>query len=497
MLDVGSNTARLVVFRAGRAGALRVLAEWKEVPRLGSDPAPDGSLRDATMERGVAALVRFSRILEEVGPERVLAVATSAVRDAPNAPEFLRRVRAASGFELRILSGAEEARYAYLGVASAWELGSALVCDLGGGSLQIVATSPGRLKNSVSLPLGALRLHRRYLNHDPPKGREFEELREAVREALAASRAAFGGGPYDLIGLGGTVRAMARASIELRAYPIARVHGYRLRARDLEALAELLAEMPADRRRSVPGIGSDRADVVLVGLVLFEELLRAARATEITVSGTGIREGIALEAIGARLPADAEELAHRSVSALAEGIGFDLAEGERLAESATELLEATAGGGGPDPSERRALRVAAWMRGAGAAIDLWRYARHSAYLVRNVPIHGLTLRETLLASLALDGEADAGAAASPAGRKEGLPGRGATDRAIARRLGLFLQAAAGLGPARPRFAHGEGGKTLSVALDRDRAAVVNPRTVEKIRRMLERETGREVVVVGP
>ncbi|MHB8351903.1 MAG: Ppx/GppA phosphatase family protein [Thermoplasmata archaeon] len=494
VLDVGSNTARLVLFRTGRAGGIRAMAEWKEVPRLGLEPAPDGTLREAAMERGVAALVRFGRILDEIGPDRVFAVATSAVRDAPNAAEFLRRVRQASGLELRILSGAEEARYAYLGVASAWELGHALVCDLGGGSLQIVETSPERLKNSVSLPLGALRLHHRYLAHDPPKSREWEELRAAVREALEASLSAFGGGPYELIGLGGTVRAMARAAIELRSYPFPRVHGYALRARDLQALHELLGEMPAERRRSVPGIGSDRADVILVGLVLFEALLRAARAPGITVSGTGIREGIALEAIGAKLPAPADELAHRSVSVLAETVGFDLEEGEQVAEIATELLDLAAGPGGSDPSERRALRVAGWMRGAGTAIDLWRYARHSAYLVRNVPIHGLSPREVLLAALALDGGEEVAPGAG--GKKEGILGRGAADRSTARRLGGYLQAAAWLRPARPRFTVTEAGKTLSVAMDPVRAAMLSPRALEKARKLLEREMDREVVFLG-
>ncbi|MGI0150845.1 MAG: hypothetical protein ACREC5_02785, partial [Thermoplasmata archaeon] len=367
-------------------------------------------------------------------------------------------------------------------------------CDLGGGSLQLVATQAGRLKHSESLPLGALRLDRRYLEHDPPREAELEELRGTVREHLAETLKRFGGGPYRVIGLGGTVRALARASIEMRDYPLPRVHGYVLRDRDVEALADLLGGMPSSRRRAIPGIGADRADVVLAGLVVVEELLRAARAGALTVSGTGIREGVALEAIGAELPAPAEELALRSVSGLAETIGLDLEHGHRVEEIAVRLYELLRGRGGPDPSELKALRVAAWMHDAGIAVDLWRHPRHSAYLVRNVPIAGLDSREVLLASLTIrDTEAESLTAFRGKERLSLLSG---ADRSAARKLGAILQVAEWLQAARPRFSLGDGGKTLNVELDPARAALLSPRATEKARRPLQREFGREVRFLG-
>ena len=130
------------------------------------------------MDRGLTALKRFAQTLSSFGAIRVVGVATSAVRDAPNGREFLSRVQESTGISLRILSGVEEAHYAYLGVASAWELDHDLVCDLGGGSLQIAEVRKGKLQNSVSLPLGVLRLTQRYLEHDPPKPREIQALRE-------------------------------------------------------------------------------------------------------------------------------------------------------------------------------------------------------------------------------------------------------------------------------------------------------------------------------
>ncbi|EQD51431.1 Ppx/GppA phosphatase, partial [mine drainage metagenome] len=172
-----------------------------------------------------------------------LAVATSAVRDAPNGPEFLRAVERSSGLLLRTISGAEEARYGYLGIAGAWELHDDVVCDLGGGSLQLVEVVRGAQRSAVSLPLGVLRLSQRFFEHDPPKKREMEELHDHVRAALKAAFAGFSVKTPGLYAVGGTVRALARAAIDFRAWPIDRVHGYPLFDYDVEALGELLQEM--------------------------------------------------------------------------------------------------------------------------------------------------------------------------------------------------------------------------------------------------------------
>ncbi|EQD67897.1 exopolyphosphatase, partial [mine drainage metagenome] len=142
------------------------------MPRLGAGLAADGRLASEAIARGVAAMERFAGTLEYLGVPKTLAVTTSAVRDAPNAGEFISTVQRTTGILLRILSGSEEARYDYLGVASAWGLSDDLICDLGGGSLQLVQTRAAQIANSVSLPLGVLRVTQRHIDHDPPKDRE-------------------------------------------------------------------------------------------------------------------------------------------------------------------------------------------------------------------------------------------------------------------------------------------------------------------------------------
>jgi len=233
VMDVGSNTARCVVFETSNSGSVRAIYETKDSTRLGSGTSADGSLSPEAMVRGIATVRRFARTIRSLKVPKTLAVATSAIRDAPNGSEFVRDVARATGVTLRTISGTEEARYAYLGIASAWQLSNDLVCDLGGGSLQLAEVRDGRLRNSVSLPLGVLRLSQRFFDHDPPKRREYDALREHVRETLGSVLEAFGGAQYRIFGIGGTVRSLARAAIEFRDYPVRRVHGYPLYEADI------------------------------------------------------------------------------------------------------------------------------------------------------------------------------------------------------------------------------------------------------------------------
>ncbi len=490
VMDIGSNTARCVVFETSRGGAVRAVFETKDAPRLGSGTGPDASLSPEAMVRGIATARRFARIVRSLKVTRTLAVATSAVREAPNGSEFVRDVARATGISLRTISGAEEARYAYLGVASAWQLSNDLVCDLGGGSLQLAEVRNGTLRNSVSLPLGVLRLSQRFFDHDPPKRREYDALRDHVRSTLASVLEAFGGQAYRLFGIGGTVRSLARAAIEFREYPVRRVHGYPLYENDIDALQELLGEMTADRRRSVPGIGSDRADVVLAGIVVFSELLRAVEVDRIVVSGTGIREGIALESLGAKLPAPSELLAERSAAAASESFAFDLSHGQEVADTASSLFEVLARRFEGGPSEALALRVAAWMHDSGVAIDLWNHARHSSYLIQNYPIWGLDQREVLLASMAA--YLHEGTSVPSEWKKEFLPiiQPADLDRAVA--LGAILGAAELLAPVRPRFSLASDGTSLAVSFSTSANTTLPPRWTEKVRKPMERVFDLEV-----
>jgi exopolyphosphatase/guanosine-5'-triphosphate,3'-diphosphate pyrophosphatase len=483
VIDLGSNTARLVLFELGPEGDCRPIAERKEIPRLGRGVGSDLALSPEARARGVAALARFARALSEWGRPSTVGVATSAVRDAPNGAEFLAEVAAATGLNLRALTGAQEARYAAWGVSNAWELGDAAVVDLGGGSLQIVEARGGRLGPTHSLPLGALRLTQSYLEHDPPRRGELDELREAVRSPLRkVERSA---PPIrDLYGVGGTLRALARASVAMREYPLPRAHGYGLGAHDLEALESILFEMPADRRRSVPGIGGDRAEVIVAGLVVVREVLSALGHDRITVSSTGIREGIALDAGGVSLPASAETLARRSVRSAVRRLDGSWEHSHAVERRALAIFDALRPRHELGASEALALSVGAWLHDLGESIELSRHAQHSSYLIQNLPLMGLTHRQVALAALAV--EVHQGDELPERWHRVWRPVLDRADFAAVDRLGTILAVAERLPDLREPDGAKLSGRRLALRFVRAAEGEGRPRGLEKALRRIER-----------
>lgn len=490
VIDVGSNTARLVVFERTAEGGLRALYESKEVPRLGKGIGPDGSLAPDAMERGRATLRRFALHLDRMGNPPLETVATSAIRDAPNGPEFVARVERDTGIRLRVISGEEEGRLAYLGVATAWELRNDLLVDLGGGSLQAVLTRRGALARSESFPLGALRLTQAYLHHDPPKRREVRALRRHVREALAPLRRRAGRArPGRVFGVGGTIRCLARVAIESGRYPLHQTHGFELTRAAVRDLGELMGSVPAAARRELPGMTGHRADVIPAGIVVVEEVLRAVGVPGLIVSGPGIREGLAAEASGIPVPAAADALARRSVTVAQRAFGFSLEHGDAVARTALVFFARLRSRFGWTREDALALEVAGWMHDAGMSVAGWSHEEHSAYLLRAFPFLGLDHRQIALATLAvlqhegpeLPGEA----------RDAWKPVLGRRDRRRAVELGTLLFAAELL-EGTPVAVTVRGG-TIHLRAAHRAAEGLPPRVIERMARAFRRVLRLRVV----
>jgi exopolyphosphatase/guanosine-5'-triphosphate,3'-diphosphate pyrophosphatase len=401
VIDIGSNTIRLVEYEiVGRAG-LRIVRAFKEVPRLARGGDDEGALSREIIESGARAVRRLVAQLPPRPHRTLVAVATSAVRDAPNRERFLDRVESLAGVRPRVLSGTEEGRYAYLGVSGAWMLAYDVVVDLGGGSMQVVRTQRGALGRVISLPIGTVRLTDRFLAHDPPRDREVEALRDHVRELLDDLPDAREGAR--VFAVGGTARALARTSMELTDYPLRSVHGYPLRIKDLKGLTDVLRTMPAKRRRDVPGVDRTRADVIVAGLVALREVADRFDATELIVSAHGIRDGLAQEAAHVPPAVDASDLVERTAVVETRSFNFSLEHGRAVAETALDLFDTVRARDGWGQEERLALHAAALLHDVGSVIDTWNHALHSAYILRHTPVGGLTHRAAALAVIAVSG----------------------------------------------------------------------------------------------
>jgi exopolyphosphatase/guanosine-5'-triphosphate,3'-diphosphate pyrophosphatase len=293
-IDLGTNSTRLLVADVEN-DRLEEVVRRLTITRLGEGVDERRRLLPAPIARVRNCLTDYRREAEELGATRVLAIATSAVRDAENGEAFLGEIEWSYGFTTRLLDGQEEAALMVRGVASGRDsLEDVLVVDIGGGSTELVLVSSGRARSSTSLDVGCVRLTERFLRSDPPSSGELEAAAAHVRSLLPELH------PLDAIGVAGTVTTVATLDQGLEEYDPQLTHGYRLGRDAVERELRRLAACTLEERLRVPGIEPGRAPVIVGGLVVLREVLDAYGLAEIEVSERDILHGAAFAA--AELP---------------------------------------------------------------------------------------------------------------------------------------------------------------------------------------------------
>jgi exopolyphosphatase/guanosine-5'-triphosphate,3'-diphosphate pyrophosphatase len=297
--DLGTNSTRLLVADLGPDGRLTEVDRRTKVTRLGDGVDASGRLADDAIERVLETLADYRRVADEHGAARSVAVATSAARDADNGEAFQRAVRARSGFDIRTISGDEEARLTFLGATAGRDGAAAtLVIDIGGGSTEYVVGRPGGPPDfHVSTRLGSVRQTERHIATDPPAREELEALARAAREIVTADTpAAVREGVGEGIAVAGTATSLAAIDLELEPYEPARVHGHRLTVDACEGMLDRLAAVPLAERREVRGLHPDRAPTIVAGAVIMLESMRAFGLESVEASEADILHGAALMA---------------------------------------------------------------------------------------------------------------------------------------------------------------------------------------------------------
>jgi exopolyphosphatase/guanosine-5'-triphosphate,3'-diphosphate pyrophosphatase len=299
VVDLGTNSTRLLVADV-RDGRLTELDRRTNVTRLGEGVDATGRLADAAMERVFGALTGYRQAVDHHGAERVVAVATSAVRDSANGERFRAELRERFGIDARTISGDEEARLTFLGATTGRPAGGrTVVIDIGGGSTELVVGSPGEPPEfHVSTQAGSVRQTERHLPSDPVPDGELAELRDEVREiATAAVPEDVRAGAEHGIAVAGTATSLAAIDQRLDPYDPERVDGYELTLEAVERMLRELAALPLDERRSVPGLHPDRAPTIVGGAAILAESMRAFGLDAVETSEADILHGAALTAV--------------------------------------------------------------------------------------------------------------------------------------------------------------------------------------------------------
>ncbi len=301
VVDIGTNSTRLLLADVAADGSITELARRSEVTRLGVGVDSSGVLSEEAMARVFATLDDYSAMIEKLGgADKRRAVLTSATRDAANGGEFTQQVAERYQLDARAIPGEQEAQLSFLGATSGRDPddGSQIVVvDIGGGSTELIIGHGRTVGFHVSTQLGVVRQSERHIVHDPPTTAEIDELNAEIDEVLAA------GVPQaerehvtTIIAVAGTATSMAAIDLELEPYDPEAVHGYRVSLQRCREIAARMASMPEAERREVAGLHPDRAPTILAGTQILVRVIEAFGLDEVEVSEHDILYGVALDA---------------------------------------------------------------------------------------------------------------------------------------------------------------------------------------------------------
>lgn len=430
-MDIGTNSIRLAVVEVRGGFNWNVLALQKQVVRLGEGEFDDHGaaasrgrkaenghyLTHDAIARGALVCARFAEVARGFGAERIVALATAAVREAINQEEFVDRVRELADLDVRVISGQEEARLIYLGVASGVDIPkgkNALFLDIGGGSTELIVGDNSNYYFLDSLKIGAIRLTAERVP-DTAKvitPAVWAGLQRHVRSTLApAIRAISAAGFQVMYGSSGTAQNIAEIVAHSSSTPVpTSFRNYSLALADIQAVTRKLCSLSIDQRRRVPGINPERADIIIGGSAILQTVMESVEATSIQISDRGLREGIVFDyllreasdggdghataAVGAR---------RRSIQHLMRATGVDEAHAMHIVRLSLMLFDQWKELGLHDYGRaRELLEYAALLHDCGFFISHTDHQQHSYYLIRHSELLGFNDREVeIMACLAL------------------------------------------------------------------------------------------------
>jgi len=297
-IDIGTLTCRLLIADCSPQTSLKALQSERRILRLGEGVDQTKRLSAAAMDRVIECLREWRGLIDSHQVDAATAVATSAVRDAVNRDEFLRRVKQETGFDVEVITGDEEARRTLLGIRSGLPAGvtDMIALDIGGGSTEFILDRPGQVPIVRSIDIGVVRLCERVLTHDPPTAEEIEQARDWVRrETQAAVVGMEGFQSATFVGTAGTVTALAAMAQKLPAYEPARIHNYRLTLATVQELEQILLSRKKADRIGLPGLEKNREEVIAAGAIIIRTIMETLGEEECLVSDLGLREGVLID----------------------------------------------------------------------------------------------------------------------------------------------------------------------------------------------------------
>jgi exopolyphosphatase/guanosine-5'-triphosphate,3'-diphosphate pyrophosphatase len=401
-VDIGANSVRLKIARVGKR-RIEVIHEDRQVTRLGEQVFSTGLLSPEAMADTVKVLRRFHRAAQKLGVDTVRVAATSALRNARNRKSFLEWVYSATGWQVEVISGTEEARLIHLGLVSNLRITSwpVLMVDLGGGSCELTVSAQRHIRETFSLPLGAVRLTREFLGHDPARKKELKQLRAFVnRELGRVAKRIMNARVKAVIATSGTAAALA--AVAANRYPTGGNQGGSfVSAATTANLVRMLARRTAEQRMSFQGIGPRRAEIIVAGAVVFAELMERCRLRSFRYSPLGLRDGLLAQMAAdyTRSGKPRKQIATErweSVVHCARHYGVELHHAMQVRDFAVKLFRRLQPLHGLPREYGEWLSAAAMLYEVGTYINRNGRYRHAYYVISHSDILGCTPQQRLI-----------------------------------------------------------------------------------------------------
>jgi exopolyphosphatase/guanosine-5'-triphosphate,3'-diphosphate pyrophosphatase len=400
-IDIGTNSIHMIVVQVRPDLSFEVIDREKDMVRLGAGGLGGRSLTPTAIGAALQTLSKFRRIAESHKVDEIVACATSATREADNGGDFITEVDRQTGIRIRVISGTEEARLIHLAAGYGVDIGSttAVVVDIGGGSVEITLGSATSLTIGRSFKVGVIRLTEKFVKSDPLSGSDERRLIKHLNREMGAYIDQIAGKGFDrVIGTSGTILSLGLMASTADGRPSEDVRNLRVSAKALHRLRKHLVESDLEERLATPAMDPRRADLSVAGSVLFDSIIRRLGATEFTLCDLALREGIVLDYIrrnSARIRKVERypDVRRRSIVELGERCGYLSEHAQQVARLALNIFDQTRSVHGLTDREREWLEYGSLLHDVGVHISYERHHRHSYYLIKNGGLRGFDPQE--------------------------------------------------------------------------------------------------------
>ena len=398
IIDMGLNSIRFIVMQINDNHSYFLQYQQKEAIRLGKGMSETGKLNPDGVKRALECLHVYKHMMEVMQVTRCIAVATAAARSASDGAQFTERIREETGIEIEIISGEREG---YLGVVNTIDAKDFIQFDLGGASIEVSLVLNRKIKESVSVPLGAVTMTDKFGMQDIVTQGVLDKCIKHVEKKFREMIPWAKDRRLPVIGIGGTVRNLAKMDQYKTSYQLARIHNYIIPRERFEPCYQAIIKSSCTNRRKFGGLSTERADIIVAGATIARCLMEFSGGKDLIVSGCGLRDGVFYEYYGKKYGAGSpvvKDVLKASVENYLKRVERRMEHLGRVHDLALSLFDQLRRLHGAPKRSRDLLSVAAWLHDAGKIVNYYEHARNSAFIINNAPLYGMTQKEQLKAS---------------------------------------------------------------------------------------------------